>query len=67
MIWDVIKKAMKRNDIRSISDLAYLTGINPSTLQHTRRKKPRSFILWELLQLDRVLGFTEEEWEAIRT
>ena len=66
MIWKIIKTAMIRADIKSIKELAQVTGINPSTLAHTRRTNPRSFILYELLQLDKVLNFTAAEWEMIR-
>lgn len=66
MIWQAIRTAMIRNDITSISRLAEISGINPSTLQHTRRKNPRSFILYELIQLDKILGFTPEEWEQMK-
>lgn len=64
--WKAIRTAMIRNDITSISHLAEISGINPSTLQHTRRKNPESFILYELIQLDKTLGFTPEEWEQMK-
>lgn len=66
MIWKIIKTAMIRVGIDSISELAQTTGINPSTLMHARRTNPRSFRLYELAQIDKVLGFTSEEWLAIR-
>jgi hypothetical protein len=66
MIWKIIKTAMLRADIRSITELAQITGIAPSTLMHSRRTNPRSFRLYELAQIDKVLGFTSEEWLAIR-
>lgn len=66
MIWKIIKTAMIRADIRSITELAQVTGINPSTLMHSRRTNPRSFRLYELAQLDKILKFTNEEWIAMR-
>lgn len=66
MIWSAIRAGMERQKIKSIAELAQRTGINPSTLQHTRRSNPHSFIIYELLQIDRVLHFTPAEWEMIR-
>lgn len=66
MIWKTIKTAMIRADIRSIAELAQVTGINPATLMQTRRRDPRSFRLYELAQIDKVLQFTAEEWQQIR-
>lgn len=66
MIWKIIKIAMIREDINSVSELAQVTGINPSTLMHTRKTNPRSFRLYELAQIDSVLRFTNEEWQQIR-
>lgn len=66
MIWKIIKTAMIRADIRSIEELAFVTGINSSTLQQTRRKNPKSFRLYELLQIDRVLKFTNDEWLMLK-
>ena len=65
-IWKAIKTAMIRADIRSITELAQVTGINPSTLQHSRRTNPKSFRLYELASIDRAVRFTAEEWQAIR-
>ena len=67
MIWSAIRSAMEREKIKSIKMLATLTGINESTLQHTRRQKPETFILYEILQLDKILHFTDLEWQMIRT
>lgn len=67
MIWAAIRAGMERQGIRSITELAERTGINSSTLTHTRRRNPNSFILHEMLQMDRVLHFTPAEWEEIRT
>lgn len=66
MIWAAIKSAMERNDIHSIAELARRTGIGSSTLAHTRRTNPKSFILYEILQIDKVLNFTDAEWGMIR-
>lgn len=66
MIWKIIKIAMIREDIKSVTELAQVTGINPSTLMHTRKTNPRSFRLYELAQIDSVLRFTNEEWLQIR-
>ena len=66
MIWRIIRTCMARNDIKSLAELAQVTGINPATLMQTRRRDPTSFRLYELTQLDKVLGFTVEEWEALR-
>lgn len=66
MIWPAIRSAMERNDIGSFAQLAKLTGIKIPTLTQTRRRRPESFIVYELLQIDRVLGFTDEEWRMIR-
>lgn len=66
MIWRVIRMAMVRCDIKSIAELAERTGINPATLTQTRRRDPGSFRLYELTQLDKVLGFTSTEWEQIK-
>lgn len=66
MIWVAIRCAMERNGIKSLTQLARVAGINISTFTHTRRSNPRSFILYEILQLDKVLGFTAAEWEMIR-
>lgn len=66
MIWAAIRCAMERNGIRSIAELARVTGIKIPTLTQTRRKHPESFIMYELLQIDKVLGFTDEEWGMMR-
>lgn len=66
MIWKIIRMAMVRCGVKSIMELAERTGINPATLTQTRRRDPGSFRLYELTQLDKVLGFTVEEWEALR-
>lgn len=66
MIWKIIKTAMIRADIGSIVELAQATGINPATLTQTRRRNPRSFRLYELAQIDKVVRFTSEEWMQIR-
>lgn len=66
MIWPVIRLAMERNGIRSFSELAKLTGISGPTLTQTRRRRPETFIMYELLQIDKVLRFTDEEWGMIR-
>lgn len=66
MIWIAIRCAMERNKVRSFVELARLTGINESTLIRTRRKNPESFLIYELRQIDKVLGFTDEEWGMLR-
>lgn len=66
MIWKIIKIAMARSDINSYLELAQVTGINPATLTQTRRRDPRSFRLYELAQIDKVVHFTPEEWQQIR-
>lgn len=66
MIWAAIRCAMERNGIRSIAELARVTGIKIPTLTQTRRRRPETFIMYELLQIDKVLGFTDEEWGMIR-
>ena len=66
MMWPAIRCAMERNWVRSIAELARVTGIKIPTLTQTRRKHPESFIMYELLQIDKVLGFTDEEWGMIR-
>ena len=65
MIWAAIRCAMERNGIKSIAELARLTGIRGPTLTQTRRRRPETFILYELKQLDRVLNFTTTEWRWI--
>lgn len=57
---------MIRADIRSIAELAQVTGINPATLTQTRRRNPRSFRLYELAQIDKAVHFTPEEWQQIK-
>lgn len=66
MIWKIIKVAMTRSDINSYLELAQVTGIKPATLTQTRRRDPRSFRLYELAQIDKVVRFTSEEWLQIR-
>lgn len=66
MIWKIIKIAMARSDINSYLELAQVTGIKPATLTQTRRRDPRSFRLYELAQIDKVVRFTSEEWLQIR-
>lgn len=66
MIWKIIKTAMIRADIKGIAELAQITGINPSTLMHTRRSNPGSFRLYELASIDRAVRFTPSEWAALR-
>lgn len=66
MIWKIIRIAMVRCDIKSITELAERSGINPATLAQTRRRDPGSFRLYELTQLDKVLGFTPTEWGQIK-
>lgn len=66
MIWAVIRMAMERNGIRSIAELARVTGIKGPTLTQTRRRNPRSFRLYELAQIDKAVRFTSEEWLQIR-
>lgn len=66
MIWSAIRSAMEREGIRSIKALAISAGIKESTLMHTRRSDPGSFKLFEILQIDKILHFTEYEWEMIR-
>lgn len=66
MIWKIIKTAMIRSDIRSIRELSDRTGITWSTLAHTRKTDPGSFRLYELKQMDKVLRFTDSEWEGLR-
>ena len=66
MIWKIIKVAMTRSDINSYLELAQVTGIKPATLTQTRRRNPRSFRLYELAQIDKVVRFTSEEWMQIR-
>ena len=67
MIWCAIRSAMEREKISSIAKLAEITGIAPSTLQQTRRRRPQTFILYEIFQLDKVLHFTPAEWEMVMT
>lgn len=62
MIWAAIRCAMERNGIRSIAELARVTGIKGPTLTQTRRRNPNSFTWFELKQLHKVLRFTEGEW-----
>lgn len=64
--WKAIRQAMIREDIQSISELAQITGIAPSTLMQTRRRDPGSFKLYELAKIDEALKFTNEEWLQIR-
>ena len=66
MIWKIIRASMIRADIKSIAELAQITGINPATLTQTRRRNPRSFRLYELAQIDKAVHFTSEEWQQIR-
>lgn len=66
MIWKIIKTAMIRADIDTIAQLAQVTGINPSTLMHSRRTNPKSFRLYELASIDRAVRFTAEEWALLR-
>lgn len=66
MIWKIIKIAMTRSDINSYMELAQITGINPATLTQTRRRNPRSFRLYELVQIDKAVHFTPEEWQQIK-
>ncbi len=66
MIWKIIRIAMVRCGITNIAELAERSGINPATLTQTRRRDPGSFRLYELTQLDKVLGFTPTEWGQIK-
>jgi len=66
MIWAAIRSGMERNGINSITTLAEESGISKATLTHTRRKDPNSFIWREIKQIDKVLGFTPQEWEELR-
>jgi hypothetical protein len=61
MIWQIIRTAMIRNDIKSIAELAEITGLKSSTLQHERRTNPGSFRLYELKQIADKLNLTNEE------
>ena len=65
-MWDVIKTAMIRAGIKSFRELAEATGIKEPTLTQTRRKNPKSFIWYEILQLDAVLKFTDTEWMQLK-
>ena len=65
MIWEVIRGAMERNGIKSIAELARRTGIKKATLTQTRRKKPYSFLLWEIREIDKILHSTDVEWLLI--
>lgn len=65
MIWSAIRSAMERNNIHSIAELARLSGIKVPTLTQTRRRRPETFIWYELKQLDKILHFTQVEWEMI--
>lgn len=58
--WKAIKTAMVRSDIKSINELAELSGIGV-TLKQTRRADPDSFRKYEFMALDKVLHFTDEE------
>ena len=62
MIWAVIRMAMERNGIRSIAELARVTGIKGPTLTQTRRRNPNSFTWAELKAINKVLRFTDGEW-----
>lgn len=66
MIWSSIRAAMERAGLKSIAELAQITGIAPSTLMQTRRRDPGSFKLYELAKIDGALKFTNEEWLQIR-
>ena len=66
MIWTAIRCAMERNGVRSIAELARITGIKPSTLQHTRRTNPNSFTWAELKQINKHLHFTDGEWQMMK-
>lgn len=66
MIWTVIRCAMERNGVKSIAELARVTGIRVPTLTQTRRKNPNSFIWHELLQIDKHLHFTDAEWNMLK-
>ena len=66
MVWSAIRSGMERKGIRSIGELAERAGITKATLTQTRMKNPRSFVLYELLQLDSLLEFTAAEWQEIR-
>lgn len=61
MIWQIIRTGVIRNDIKSIAELAEITGLKSSTLQHERRTNPRNFRLYELKQIVDKLGLTNEE------
>ena len=65
MIWAAIRCGMEREGIKSISKLARLSGIKEPTLTQTRRRKPETFIWYEIRRIDEVLHFTEAEWRMI--
>ena len=46
---------------KSIAELAEITGLKSSTLQHERRTNPGSFRLYELKQIADKLNLTNEE------
>lgn len=66
MIWKIIKTAMIREDIKSLVELSQITGISYPTLTHPRKINPKSFRLFELAQLDKVLHFSDVEWLKMR-
>ena len=65
MIWSIIRTAMRRADVKSLVELAGMTGIKPTTLYNKRRADPSGFRLYELRQIDKAVGFTMDEWALI--
>ena len=57
---------MRRADVKSIAELAEESGLKLQTLYQIRKKNPKSFRLFELQQLHKVLGFTDSEWLQLR-
>ena len=64
----IVKQAMRRRGIRSYRALAREMGYRGS--QETRicyaLRQPQNIRLWQWRQMDAVLGFTAQEWEALR-
>lgn len=60
MKW-LIKQYMSQRQIASFAELARITGIGYQTLM-AKLKDPRSFKVFELIALDKVLQFSNEDY-----
>jgi hypothetical protein len=65
---EIVKTAMRRSGIRSMRELARAMGYRGS--QETRvcyaLRRPQNIRLWQWRQMDKVLRFTDAEWQQLK-